>query len=155
MNGTDDRGLDRRFARQEGRLPDDVDSDFGSVVGMRSRLQRHRSQLYQPFQVLRQCRHQRLFLHPFEGSQTHSPQPHEVLALAEEFLDLLPETLRDRVARAARLALRPCAQRARLVLDRLVRTRDVRLDPAPGGLEAGGSSFGTGFSRISVSSWLT
>src|SRR5688572_19368863 len=85
----------------------------------------------QPFQVLRQRRQQRLFLHPLEGSQAHPPQPHEVLRLTEQLLDLFSEALRERVAPTAGLALRPLAQRLRLLLDRMRWTSDMRPDPAP------------------------
>src|SRR5881397_468822 len=93
-----------------GRPPAFVESYFRSLVVMRSGLQRQGSQLHQPFQVLRQRGHQGLLPYPIESSQPHSPEPHEILALAEQFLDLLPEALRDRIARAARLALGPLPQ---------------------------------------------
>src|SRR5436309_9059643 len=90
-----------------------------------------RVQLDEAFQVLRQRRQQRLLLHSRKGSQSQSPQAHELLRLAEQLLDLLSVSLRQRVAPTAGLALRAFAPRLRPLLDRGRRTGDVRLDPAP------------------------
>src|SRR6266508_4639568 len=85
------------------RAPRFTKSGLRSLVGMRSSRVGRPSHPDEAFEVLRERRHQRLFLHALEGAQPHAPQTHLILRLAEQLFDQLPQSLRHRIALAVGL----------------------------------------------------